>query len=380
MPTDAGNVVLDYLPTPILGTFWPFSVGDQARLEAVVAGQRKVMIERTALTVRDLIEANVGASVFVTETSSGREEKATAYPATIVSVPAQTGEELEAASPPGGGPRLPIKGDVVVLRTPEGFKVLDFNRIQDVTFRDQIARPRLGTEEFRNLLTLKLDWKGRSPTEAVEVGLMYLQRGLRWIPEYKITIDGRGTAAVRFQATLVNEMVDLEDATCRLVIGVPSFAFKDQLDPIALQQILVQVAQQSARDTNYLSNAIMTQAVGQSRRGDADFAEEQPEADLGPQISSEGQSEDLYVFTVDHVSLRKGQRMVLPVEEFSLPYEDLFILDIPLTPPAEVRANIGSEQQLQIALAIRPEGGAHARFTNTAKGPADHRPCSDLSK
>src|SRR4029450_6510854 len=41
----AGNVLLDALPAPVLGTFWPFSSDPGARLASVVAGQRKVRVE-----------------------------------------------------------------------------------------------------------------------------------------------------------------------------------------------------------------------------------------------------------------------------------------------------------------------------------------------
>ena len=39
-------------------------------------------------------------------------------------------------------------------------------------------------------------------------------------------------------ATLLNELIDLKDVTANLVIGVPSFDFKDSIDPIALQQTI----------------------------------------------------------------------------------------------------------------------------------------------
>ncbi|MHC4332128.1 MAG: hypothetical protein ACYSWW_28890, partial [Planctomycetota bacterium] len=45
---DAGNVVLDYLPTPILGTFWAYSAESKAKLAGVVSGRRVVSIDRTA--------------------------------------------------------------------------------------------------------------------------------------------------------------------------------------------------------------------------------------------------------------------------------------------------------------------------------------------
>src|SRR5579864_7381292 len=58
MPTDpSGNVLLDYLPDPVLGTFWPYSSEKTARLTAVVASQRRLLVQRTALTLLELMQA-----------------------------------------------------------------------------------------------------------------------------------------------------------------------------------------------------------------------------------------------------------------------------------------------------------------------------------
>ena len=97
---------------------------------------------------------------------------------------------------------------------------------------------------------------------------MYLQKGFRWIPGYQVTLDGNGKAAIKLQATLLNELADLDDVTANLVIGVPSFAFKDTLDPIALQQTAAQLSpyfQQGDR-MQMLSNAIVTQSGADAGR------------------------------------------------------------------------------------------------------------------
>src|SRR5512139_3223583 len=50
LPTDAaGNVVMDYLPMPVLGTFWAHSADPKARLTSAIASQQRVRIDRTAL-------------------------------------------------------------------------------------------------------------------------------------------------------------------------------------------------------------------------------------------------------------------------------------------------------------------------------------------
>ena len=60
MPADEhGNVVMDYLPAPVIGTFWPYSAEKRAKLTSVVTSQKRVLVERTALSVRELLQANI---------------------------------------------------------------------------------------------------------------------------------------------------------------------------------------------------------------------------------------------------------------------------------------------------------------------------------
>lgn len=375
MPTDAaGNVLMDYLPMPVLGTFWPYSAEKNAKLSAVTAGQRRVTVERTPLTIRELIEANVGMAVVITESPTGRETAPVSYPATIVGVTERSAKELEAVAPPNSGDLLPQKGDVVLLRTTEGVKAVALARIQDVTFKEP-PKNEWGSVEFRNLLTLKLDWAGRKPAATAAMGLMYLQRGIRWIPHYKVTIDGKGTATVKLQATLLNELTDLENVTCHLVIGVPSFQFKDTVDPMALQQSLAQLSQyfREERQSSMLSNALMTQAPRMAEYRSQPAAS--PATDLGPEVAGSDNLEDLHIFTVKNVTLRKGQRMVLPVTEFTVPYQDVFVLDLPFAPPSEVWRNFNTQQQSELArLFASPKVQHKLRLSNKSDYPLTTAP------
>jgi hypothetical protein len=364
MQTDqAGDVVMDYLPAPVMGTFWPYSAERNVRLAAVVSGKRRTIIQRTPLALRELLEANVGAEGTVTEVDGLK------YPATILDVPQRSAEELEASNVPGAEPRLPEKGSLILLQTFEGVKAVPIERIEDFTFKER-PREKFHTEEFRNLLTLKLEWGDRGHDESARVGLAYLQRGLRWVPGYRVAIDGEGKAAIRLQATLVNELADLEDVTVHLVVGVPSFAFKDTPDPISFQQVIAQVHAAAPRNAFHLSNAIMTQSQFADFRG-SEFRGPQPAPlDLGPEAPEANRMEDLFVFAVPHVTLRKGERMVLPVAEYSVPYEDVFTLELPFAPPPELRANVSGDQQAELARLFHAPRVMHKiRLRNTGRQP-----------
>ena len=371
MPTDdAGNVVLDYLPVPVIGTFWAYADDKAAKLAGVVAARRVVSVKRTALTVAEMIEGNVGAAVRITE------KDGQPYAATIAAVPTRSTEEIETTSPPGAPPALPVRAKVVLLTVEGGTKAVPLARIQEVTFADDF-KPSVASAEFRNVMTLKLDWK-RKPAKTANVGMTYVQRGVRWIPNYRVDIDGKGNATLSLQATLVNELTDLDNVTAHLVIGVPTFAFKDTPDPISMQETVARLSSvmQPSNQTAYaFSNAIMTQtAIYQLRRRGA----AQPSGatiDLGSDVAAGDKQEDLYVFTINNITLKKGERMTVPISKVTLPYKDVFVLDLPFAPPPEAQANSNNQQQAEIARLFHAPKAMHVlRLANTAEAPLTTAP------
>jgi len=364
-----GNVTIDYLPRPVIGTFWAYSADANAKLSGVVSHKRVVPVKRTALTIPELIEGNVGAKVRITEAGLA------AYETTILGIPTRSTEELSNAEPPGSPEKLPQRGDVVLLKFEGGVKAVPISRIQEVTFLDE-PRLQLAGEQFRDMMTLKLDWGRRRPAQTAEVGMVYVQRGVRWIPNYRIDIDGKGNATVKLQATIINELADVEDIKAHLVIGVPKFAFENTPDPISLQQTVAQLSRHFRPDSQAayaFSNMIMTQAEMPVRR--VDVPESGDTLDLGPDVAGSGRNEDLYIFTLEHVTLKKGQRMVVPVAEYKLEYRDVFVLDLPFGPPPEVRHNLNSQQQTQLAqLFYSPKVMHKIRFDNDAECPLTTAP------
>ena len=377
LPTDTnGNVLMDSLPTPVIGTFWPFAADKKAKLAGVVSGQRRFSVPHTALTIADLLDANTGGKAIIVEEPTNR------YTATIVGVPKKTSEELAADPPTLPAELLPKVDEIVLLKTAEGLKPVPISRIREVTFkdRDQLTVTR---EESRNLLTLKLDWGKNRPAPTADVGLFYLQKGLRWIPSYKVTLDGKGTATIHLQATLINELADLEDTSVNLVVGVPTFAFKDTVDPIALQQTIAQLSQyfqanansfQNGQLANNFANSISSQA-GNFRGGEVRADTGLPEEISGSQNAESSKNEDLFVFNAGHITLKKGERMVVTLAEYSLPYKDIFTLELPFSPPSEVNRNFNDSNQRDLARMLSAPKVMHkVRFTNKSRYPLTTAP------
>lgn len=364
-----GNVTLDYLPVPVIGTFWPYADDDRVKLTGVSAGQQRVSLAKTAISMRDLLTANVGARVEIRE-----EDKS--YRATIQSVPTVTAEELDAASPAGTGPSLPQTGQLILLQTDDGTRAIPIDRIQDVTFLDN-PRAQVRYDEIRSLLKLQLDWQGKPHAPTAKVGMTYLQKGLRWIPHYKLELKADGTVLVRLQATILNELADLEGVTANLLIGVPSFDFKATIDPIALRETMAQLSpyfEENSQTSNAFSNSIMIQTQS-ARMSDYRGNNSAPQESLGPDVAGSGQNEDMFVFTVNNMSLAKGERMVIPVGQWTMKYKDVFRVELPFAPPLEIRQTFNSSQEAELAKLFHAPKVKHVvRITNDQKVPLTTAP------
>ncbi|MDW8290214.1 MAG: hypothetical protein RMM06_05790 [Armatimonadota bacterium] len=353
VPTDErGNVLLEYVPTPLLGTFWAYSQSPQATLKAVVAATRRVNVKRTALSLRELLEANVGARAAITEVNGEK------YTGTILAVPTRLPEELQATALPDTGDKLPQRGNIILIKTEDGTRATPIDRIQYVTFLETCNTSVVETE-LRNLLTLRLSWGNRQPSKTARVGMLYVQRGVGWIPQYRLVLDGRGRAQLFLQAAIVNELTAFDNARVNLVIGVPSFAYRGTVDPIALQQTIAQLSPHLQPETRRaLSGAMMAVA---------------PEADAAgagsvPEVTGAAAREDLFVFTVEGVSLRKGERMTLPVATYTLDYRDVYTLHIPpdVAPPV---SPLEAHQQEVAADLTTPKVTHRIRLKNTTAHP-----------
>ncbi len=368
--TDKGEVLLDQLPNPVMGTFWPYVQPAQGTLKSVTAASTKVKVEHTASNFRELIEANIGAEVILTEGTKP------SYKATLLQLLAKKSSEIPEAPRPGYGGAVvtPATGYILLAKTDDGTKAVPIEAITELKFKDKYST-KITQEEQRNLLTMSITHANAVPPKSVAVGMAYVQKGFRWIPHYKIDLNDQGKAVVKMQATLLNELIDLNDVTMNLVIGVPSFQFKDTTDPIALNQSMAALSQYFQTDgtTNYaFSNGMMTQNM---RAGEY----RQPAGPIAPaEVVDPKQSDDLYVFTIKNITLAKGARMVVPISEHVLNYKDVYTLDIPYAPPPDMRIHASGQAAELAKMMAEPKVMHKIRVTNGNDQPFTTAPAMIL--
>jgi hypothetical protein len=373
---DKGNVLLDSLPNPVMGTFWAYSTQPGVKLTSVISSRDKLDVEEASVGIEDLIKGNLGKEVIIKE-SVGNDT----YQATLLRILEEKSQTPATDTDNRGNAYNPPpqpQNKLVLLKVAEGFKAVPISQIQSVTFlndpSDKVTR-----KQQKETMTLQLDWNGKKHEPQAVVGMAYLQRGIRWIPSYRVEIDGKGKAVLKLQAAIINELADLNDVKTHLVIGVPTFAFKDVVDPVSFQETVARLSSHFRTDSSTayaFSNAIMSQQV---RAMPFQSEPSQPGLNLGPELEGSAKAEDLFVFTLDHITLKKGQRMVLPIAEFTLSYEDVYIADISFRPPLEVQRNFNSDQQIQLArLFSTPKAIHKIRLNNTSEYPLTTAPATIL--
>lgn len=355
---DNGDVVLDELPSPIMGAFWAYSANPKNKLQCVISSRDEVDVEKTAMTIGDLLKSNIGKEILFRDMPSDQY-----YQGMIIRMLEEKSQNQNNNT------------KIVLVKTPEGIKALPVAQIQNITFLED-PDDAITNKVTKDTMTLKLD-KTDNTSGTAQIGMAYIQKGLRWIPSYRVEINGKDKAVIKLQGTIINELADLEDVSAHLVIGVPKFTFQDTPDPISFQETIAQLSQHFRPDsqTAYsFSNAVMSQRarfteVGQDRNNH--------EIDLGPELTGMKGNEDLFVFSIDHITLKKGQRMVLSIAEYTLDYKDIYTVDINFAPPLEMRRHFNTNQHLELAKLFHAPKAIHKiRLTNKSEYPLTTAPAT----
>jgi hypothetical protein len=370
-----GDVAYDAVPKAVVGAFWPTAAPGGPALKSAAVGRRRVRVEKTALDQRELIEANLGAEVFISELGQPP------YPATLLGVPERSSEELARTSAPDQPERSGQKAAMFFVRKAEGTKAVNFDRVTDVVFRSP-PKTQVTAEELRDSVTWRLDWQGRARTPTAKVALSYVQKGLRWQASYRVEIDGAGGAVVALTATLVNDLADLDDVDVNFVVGAPRLDFADHLDATVLDDAVRQMAYQSARQNDYSSNRLQffSNASQLVVPGPDDAGVSEVEAGAGGPSLPGDRAEDLYVFAAKGVTLRRGGRLALRVAEWRLKYADVHKLDLGIAPPRELQRNCDDRRRAQIAkLVAAPKAVHHLRLVNSGAQPLTTGPAAIFS-
>ncbi|MAY74765.1 MAG: hypothetical protein CMJ31_08665 [Phycisphaerae bacterium] len=351
-PSD--EIVLSELPTPVLGTFWAQYEGVEAKVASVRVERLEADSTRDVASIADILRANVGRRIGFRLAGDDRD--------------ALREGELKQITDSSGAP-------IVLVREDDALAAVPLSEMRDVRIVGEDIATTLTDRSPRDRMVIELERRRGIHSDA-SVSLMYLQRGLRWIPSYRITMLDDERVRLELQASLVNELDDLENATVHMAVGVPSFQFEHQIDPMALRESFDSLGlffreARVGQTGSMFSNAIMSQLVDSRARQPGGAIDAAPDAT--PEMTGGERAEDLFVYTVEGVTLRKGARMTLPITSFECSYESLYELELDAAPPELALRSLNDDHRRAIAVALLKPVAKHAlRIENTH--PEGHPP------
>jgi hypothetical protein len=235
-----------------------------------------------------------------------------------------------------------LSGSLFVLATAEGDVLLPVGQVRSLTIKGMTVTDdrTVTTEKTAKRLTFRFD----QPEGQRELLIMYFCPGIRWIPTYRIELvpeeKEEKLAKLDLQAEILNECEDLVDVPVDLVVGVPNFRFKGVVSPFSLEGVLRNALQQAAPqlmgqyDGNMFSNALFSQRSGEWRRPVTQEQAPPPapaggSVELPAELTAAG-SQDLFIYSLNKLSLPKGHRAAVPIFQATAPYRNVRTWDVHL--------------------------------------------------
>ena len=320
-----GTAVMENVPKSTLGSLWIGSQEKETVLEEVIGIKEEVEKNIEAISIEELLKANIGKEAVITygdKTIKGK----------IKSVPENREiEKTDAARPAYSGYYTasylqPQQAAIVIVDTEEGKVALNKSGISRVEFQKDF-NPELKGKEKTKRLKIRIS----SQREKTKLTMSYLQKGISWMPGYLINIADPEKARITMNAVIINDTENFENADVYFVVGYPNFIYADVLSPMAMEESIAQfIGSLTAdrRDNDRTLSNIMRQSV-------VGYGEETtPRPDFGyaaikglPGASEE----DLFLYHKKGITLNKGERAYYNIFSYEVEYRHIYEWAVPDT-------------------------------------------------
>ncbi|MBL8759908.1 MAG: hypothetical protein JNL50_01265 [Phycisphaerae bacterium] len=325
----SGTGFIENVPdSAVLGTFWALSAdGKTVGLRAEYAERETTLEQKSScLSMADLLRANAGKSLTLTLASSGRLDAKIVEVLEGTQPPINAGDDLRAVLssvvvPPAPG------GQYVVLELDGVRRVIPVGEVQHISGASlETTITRSATVKSRvKRLTIDL---GRDAAEKeVSLRMMYFSPGLSWIPTYRVEGVDTPEATLWLQGEVVNDLEDLSGAKLDLVAGVPNFRFGDSVSPLSLESALRETM--GRRDQAFLGQQL-SNAAFRDARGTVRAEANEPGAPPVPGELIAAGEQDLHVYSLGEMTLKKGARASVPVWNAKAAVRHVYTLDLKL--------------------------------------------------
>ncbi len=300
IPVNQGTAVLDHIPESAFGTFWIASREKGVTVEEIKALRRPKarMIDNASLFAA--LRANLGKRIVW----HLQDEKQGTITGVLQAVEGKEDRTF------------------VTIKSPAQVHLLSASWYSWAEFPDGYAPQSPDTVQ---LPSLEIRTKGAKNSATFQ--MVYFQHGIGWIPSYRVDLVDDKTAQIVLSASLINDAQDLNHTNLNFVVGYPHFMYEDTPTPLSLNRGLddfLSRAGAQERRPAYSRSLLANQMVMSASEMISD------EPDYTSFRPLEGTSnEDLFFYSLDDVSLKKGERAQYNIFSGSVPYSHIYEVDLP---------------------------------------------------
>lgn len=315
------------VPIGVMGTVWGYSTSPSVRVMQLLASDADKKDASRAANLEELLFINEGSRIRIRSQYSDKILEGTyvVLNQRRTFTVGSTGEMLRDT----GATRVENGESDIAVTTETGVSIIHASNIAFLEFIGQPRWDKIVTSK-ENRLSLKTE--NVPAGQSVGLGIAALERGIRWIPAYRIEPKGEPIteAKLELEAMVINELVDINNAEFYFVVGVPHFLYKDMVSPLSMRGTFAGVSSYFNVSQNQYSNAIMTQSragemggqnVSQESGGNATVPEEQ----RLPAMSAD----ELYLYRSDQIALKKGERASLRLFSLTVPCREVYEWTVP---------------------------------------------------
>lgn len=312
-------------PIGVLGTVWGYSTTPNVKVNQLLASEvENVSAERVA-NITEFLIANEGAKIRVEVAAS--EGKSKIYEGVYEIISSFRGFKT---SPRISDQQSYLAQDLAIaIKTENGVLVFTANKLESV---EVIGQPKWSKPKTEKQIRLGIKTEGASNGQKVNLGIAALERGIRWIPAYRVEVKGDPIkeAKLELEANVINELGDLNNSEINFVVGVPHFLFQDTASPLSINTAFAGVSSNFRRDErNQYSNAISSQVSNIAINGRNVSDLEIDEQDASPTSAEEEKTnsfsaEQLYLYQTNQLNLKKGERATMRLFSLTVPCSEVF--------------------------------------------------------
>jgi len=363
-----GWAMTEVVPAAALGTFWIGSPKPGISIERLTALQEEVSRTVPAIYIQEMLAANVGKKVRFMVGDKVIEGK-------LIAVPDDRKPDPNRPTYPAYTSVIPpATSNLALIETATGTVAINKSSISWIEFEGPANAEHTAKERVK-----RFQFKVAGAKDKATVTMGYLQKGLTWVPAYLVELIDDKKARITMQGLLVNDVEDIEGADVYFVVGYPNFMFADTLSPLALGQSVTDFVGQLSRGG--ASGGFMgatTQNI--ARPYELDFSL-QTTSDFGytTRETPGAHEEDLFLYHMKEVSLKKNERAYYTVFSSEAPYEHVYEWAVPDKSNVQPSGYVESSQRAQDER-LENQVWHKLRLTNNSKFPWTTAPAMATSK